>query len=817
MQRFYKSDFVRFFASILIVAMLNLSLNSCEDQAPNTPVNPVPNSVTVDSKGHAIIYSDDNGQSTIINSSSQEISLTTVDSNQKAISQLKIEHYESNNNTIIKITDPDDRYSPFMFIGNLNQLDNTNYQKDKNGNEFYIQKTNELITLTIIFVAATIFSTAYAGYRAAESFKEMKEFWSTDYISNEYGEGVIKTSDQIAEHLINKVNYYVSLGVVATNLLTLGTASTVTTGLQALNSVRGIAATFVSEFLVSWLLNNRGDIFGDIHGDTKFLVREAEFNAETEEGHSVVWGLDIVACYGDNVPQEEPILEYPQENAVNIPTSFTFQWECSDYENDPIIYDLYLGNNPSPTLLAGDLPNLHFQISGLNAGTKYYWKVVAEDSHGNISESIVQSFTTENSNQPPSEPSNPDPENNEQNVDPVDLTIFWNFSTDPDGDQVSYDVFFGTTTNPPQVFTGTPYSRYLAGDLSEGTTYYWKVKAKDGNGGETFGDLWSFTTSGGNNLPPSEPLNPYPQNNATNVDADGVDLFWDDCTDPDGDQVSYDVYFGTSSNPPLKITNILNNSYETGTLSNNSTYYWKIAAKDGNGGVTFSQIWEFKTENDDPSPVEGLLAYYPFNGNADDEYGDHNGIINGPVLTSDRFSNPNSAYLFDGDDDYIDIGNQLKPSLPISISCWIRASEINNMVIFRNDKVDGNTTYNGVIVTVTESGQLSSLIGNGQIASPWSRYDMHTVNSVINANQWMHVVVVFNSPRDQKYYVNGEFKESEAGTGTASTMKYSNNNGAIGARYPLSSNRSVFNGKIDDIRVFNKALTLDEIRLLFNE
>ncbi|HEY4205695.1 MAG TPA: hypothetical protein VGM31_02740, partial [Puia sp.] len=53
----------------------------------------------------------------------------------------------------------------------------------------------------------------------------------------------------------------------------------------------------------------------------------------------------------------------------------------------------------------------------------------------------------------------------------------------------------------------------------------------------------------------------------------------------------------------------------------------------------------------------GLIAYYPFNGNADDATGNGNNgsLVNGPTLTTDKMGNPNSAYYFDGVDDYIKI------------------------------------------------------------------------------------------------------------------------------------------------------------------
>jgi hypothetical protein len=59
----------------------------------------------------------------------------------------------------------------------------------------------------------------------------------------------------------------------------------------------------------------------------------------------------------------------------------------------------------------------------------------------------------------------------------------------------------------------------------------------------------------------------------------------------------------------------------------------------------------------------GLVAYYPFNGNANDESGNgKNGTVSGAVLTSDRFGNLISAYIFDGTNDYI----SANPVLPIS-------------------------------------------------------------------------------------------------------------------------------------------------------
>ena len=69
-------------------------------------------------------------------------------------------------------------------------------------------------------------------------------------------------------------------------------------------------------------------------------------------------------------------------------------------------------------------------------------------------------------------------------------------------------------------------------------------------------------------------------------------------------------------------------------------------------------------------PTNGLVGWWPFNGNANDESGNgNNGTVNGATLTSDRFGNASSAYSFDGVDDYIEI--QLNQSLSYTYSAWV--------------------------------------------------------------------------------------------------------------------------------------------------
>ena len=89
--------------------------------------------------------------------------------------------------------------------------------------------------------------------------------------------------------------------------------------------------------------------------------------------------------------------------------------------------------------------------------------------------------------------------------------------------------------------------------------------------------------------------------------------------------------------------------------------------------------------------MDSLITYYPFTGNANDSSGNNNnGVVYGATLTEDRFGNGNSAYSFDGIDDYIEVTNnaKLKPTgFPVSVCAWIKANTSNQTtgLIFENE------------------------------------------------------------------------------------------------------------------------------------
>ncbi|HOK88320.1 MAG TPA: hypothetical protein PK404_05755 [Fervidobacterium sp.] len=98
------------------------------------------------------------------------------------------------------------------------------------------------------------------------------------------------------------------------------------------------------------------------------------------------------------------------------------------------------------------------------------------------------------------------------------------------------------------------------------------------------------------NNPPTAPSNPSPANGTTDVSLTPT-LSWQASNDQDNDSLIYDVYFGMSADALNKIaTNLPSTSYTLSTaLEYKTTYFWKVVAKDGNGGITESPVWKFTT------------------------------------------------------------------------------------------------------------------------------------------------------------------------------------------------------------------------------
>jgi C-terminal processing protease CtpA/Prc len=144
----------------------------------------------------------------------------------------------------------------------------------------------------------------------------------------------------------------------------------------------------------------------------------------------------------------------------------------------------------------------------------------------------------------------------------------------------SYDLYFGASSTPPLV-TNTTAARYSAGSLALGSTYYWRVVAKNGSGSVSSA-TWSFSTQ------LSVPLLSSPADGASGASV-SPSLTWGAVAGA----TSYDVYFGTLPAPPL-VTHTTATSYAPGPLNSWTIYYWQIAARNP-ADATSSAIRSFTT------------------------------------------------------------------------------------------------------------------------------------------------------------------------------------------------------------------------------
>jgi len=167
-------------------------------------------------------------------------------------------------------------------------------------------------------------------------------------------------------------------------------------------------------------------------------------------------------------------------------------------------------------------------------------------------------------------------------------------------------------------------------------------------------------------------------------------------------------------------------------------------------------------------PVEdtlskGLIAYYPFNGNANDESGNGNhGTVNGATLTSDRFGNTKRAYFFDGDD-HINLGKltQLSNAKGITVSCWVKKSASNRVQGFVGQWNTTPFTNNVFLLYNGEGNQIDKVSFCVQYKNAADATTGVVMKSIMPQDQWTNIVAVWNSSDGfNGIYLNGRLDNS---------------------------------------------------------
>ena len=217
-------------------------------------------------------------------------------------------------------------------------------------------------------------------------------------------------------------------------------------------------------------------------------------------------------------------------------------------------------------------------------------------------------------------------------------------------------------------------------------------------------------------------------------------------------------------------------------------------------------------------PTTGLLASYIFNGNANDASGNgHNGTVVGATLTTDRFGNSNNAYAFNGSS-YIQVPNSsaLQPgSGSFSLSTWFYLAAVDNAKsdTYIIDMSDGDSDYSGYELLFDHA--TGKLVFYFHYDDVWTHQTTPTSSTTIQVGKWYHVVAVLNRAQATAgLYVNGVLENSRASDANNVTAS---SNLFFGRRNLYSPSDAYLQGKVDDTRMYNRALSDAEIQALYNE
>ncbi len=220
----------------------------------------------------------------------------------------------------------------------------------------------------------------------------------------------------------------------------------------------------------------------------------------------------------------------------------------------------------------------------------------------------------------------------------------------------------------------------------------------------------------------------------------------------------------------------------------------------GNSGTTkmfFDDIRLYETSH--------LVAHYPFDGNAEDASGQqHHGTAYGASLTADKDGNANSAYYFDGVDDYIDLGDWENGG-PMTITFWARWNAFNNYSRII-DLGNGASADNIIVSNYQMTNKLFfQIYGTTTKAIP-SYYN------ILTPNTWDFYTAKVDENGLMRIYKNGVF-QTEHQQGVTPNVVTRTRQYIARSNFPQDG---YFKGAIDDVRIYNAALDDSEIQNLYS-
>jgi len=400
--------------------------------------------------------------------------------------------------------------------------------------------------------------------------------------------------------------------------------------------------------------------------------------------------------------------------------------------------------------------------------------------------------------------SNPNPSNNQENV-PITLKELSFKIHDADYDSMNY-----SATTDPFIGSGSKnnvrngiYSIPING-LELSTTYTWTVTATDGK--ETTTKKFSFTTV----LERPIVTNPNPINKSsttTNLSELSFTL-----TDMQGDKMNYTVetspYVGSGS-----AIGVGNGTYslKISNLKKNISYYWYVNVTDGEHWTR--EKFSFHTAS------LGLLGYWSFNdGTAIDNSGNNNGSLYGATYLPTGGPDGSGCLSFDGVDDYIKI-NHISDFMfvnqDLTFCCWVVIYDNLNPCYFIT--LSGCDIIPGVFLQKWDSGGYDGRIVMITAGLPSNQSVAKSIDdgNALPKNTWMFLAGVVDYPNSVKLYIDGTLQNSVSAVDYDVTHVNNLELYIAWAPWCLGHYKPLY-GKMDEVRIYNIALSEQEIQLLYD-
>jgi hypothetical protein len=271
------------------------------------------------------------------------------------------------------------------------------------------------------------------------------------------------------------------------------------------------------------------------------------------------------------------------------------------------------------------------------------------------------------------------------------------------------------------------------------------------------------------------------------------------------------VCWGMADSPTVSdfliLTNANTPSVNLTDLIPGQKYFVRSYAKI-NGIYTYGNQREFMTTATNSALSNGLVAYYPLNGDSKDYSSSGNTLSNGATKAIGRSGVNNTAYSFNGTSQFLTLLNPKNlpaNNAPYSMSMWFKAN------IWSRDMVIAGY---GPANVPAACNYAKTLATRGLMHNHWS-FDQ-TFSTGTFTNSWMHLVISYDGGTE-RYYLNGQLVYSWPHP--TSPLLINPIVLSIGARVVNASSNDVreyFSGSIDELRVYNRAISASEASSLFN-